>query len=154
MSRISTDIPDPLLPPLPIVHCIWQVLRATSSICTELLYVCLSWMTCEGVHRVHHLRAHPYFSSSVLHVWFVWFWLFSWLVVGGRTVDVLWGENIYIYIMENQFIFIIKKTVNFYAKKKRLPEAINLNQHFYIFLTNQYFWIGCCFIFDLYRCKL
>ena len=43
---ISTDIPDPLLPPLPIVHCFWQVLRATSHIGTELLYEGSSWSSC------------------------------------------------------------------------------------------------------------
>ena len=30
----STDIPDPLLPPLPIIHRFWQVFRATSRILT------------------------------------------------------------------------------------------------------------------------
>ena len=30
----SMDIPDPLSPPLPIVHRLWQVFRATSSILT------------------------------------------------------------------------------------------------------------------------
>ena len=40
------DIPDPLLPLLPIVHHFWQVLRATSCILTELLYVGLSWSPC------------------------------------------------------------------------------------------------------------
>ena len=43
---ISTDIPDPLSPPLPIVNCFWQVLRATSRIGTELLYVGTSWSSC------------------------------------------------------------------------------------------------------------
>ena len=43
---ISTDIPDPLLPPLPIVHCFQQVLGATSHISTELLYVGSSWLSC------------------------------------------------------------------------------------------------------------
>ena len=43
---ISIDIPDPLLPPLPIVHRSRQVLRATSHIYTELLYVGLSWSPC------------------------------------------------------------------------------------------------------------
>ena len=52
----STDITDPLSPLLPIVHCFWQVLRATSRILTELLYVGSSWSTCFcsamwGVHR-------------------------------------------------------------------------------------------------------
>ena len=36
---ISTDIPDLLLPPLPIVHCFRQVFRVTSRIGIELLYV-------------------------------------------------------------------------------------------------------------------
>ena len=40
---ISTDIPDPISPPLPIVLRLLQVLRASSRIYTELLYVCSSW---------------------------------------------------------------------------------------------------------------
>ena len=36
---ISTDIPEPLSPPLPIVHCFQQVFGAISPIGTELLYV-------------------------------------------------------------------------------------------------------------------
>ena len=43
---ISTDIPDPLSPPLPIVHRFRQVLGATSRIYTEQLYVCSSWSSC------------------------------------------------------------------------------------------------------------
>ena len=43
---ISTDIPDPLSPTLPIVHCFWQVFRAKSHIGTELLYVGSSWLSC------------------------------------------------------------------------------------------------------------
>ena len=43
---ISMDIPDPLSPHLPIIHCFWQILRATSCIGTELLYVGLNWMSC------------------------------------------------------------------------------------------------------------
>ena len=43
---ISKDIPDPLSPLLPIVHRFWQVLRATSRIFTELLYVGSSWSPC------------------------------------------------------------------------------------------------------------
>ena len=42
----STDIPDPLTPPLPIVHRFWQVLRATSRILSKLLYVGSSWSPC------------------------------------------------------------------------------------------------------------
>ena len=62
----STDIPDPLLPLLPIVHRLWQVFRATSRILTELLYVCSSWSSCfarsyVGVHRSTSLM-----SSSLL----------------------------------------------------------------------------------------
>ena len=38
----STDISDPLSPPLPIVHRLWPVFWATSRILTQLLYVCSS----------------------------------------------------------------------------------------------------------------
>ena len=48
---ISTNIPDPLSSALHIVHCFWQVLRATPRIITELLYVDLSWL--------------PWFSSAM-----------------------------------------------------------------------------------------
>ena len=43
---ISTDIPDPLLPLLPIVHRFQLVLRTTSCIYTELLCVGSSWSPC------------------------------------------------------------------------------------------------------------
>ena len=42
----SMDIPDPLLPLLPIVHRFWSVLRDTSRILKEQLCVCLSRSTC------------------------------------------------------------------------------------------------------------
>ena len=42
----GTDIPDPLSPPLSIIHRFQQVLRATSRIYTELLYVGSSWSPC------------------------------------------------------------------------------------------------------------
>ena len=43
---ISTDIPDPLSPPLPIVHRFRWVLRAIPRILTELLYIGSSWPRC------------------------------------------------------------------------------------------------------------
>ena len=43
---LSTDIPDPLLPPLPIVHHLQLVLRATPRIFTKLLYVSSSRSPC------------------------------------------------------------------------------------------------------------
>ena len=43
---ISTDISDPFSPPLPIIHCFRQVLKATPHILTELLYEGLSWLPC------------------------------------------------------------------------------------------------------------
>ena len=43
---ISTDILDSLSPLLPIIHCYEQILRATSHIGTELLYVISSWSSC------------------------------------------------------------------------------------------------------------
>ena len=39
----STDLPDPLSPPVSIVHCSWEVFKATSCIGTELLYIRSSW---------------------------------------------------------------------------------------------------------------
>ena len=73
----SMDIPDSLSPLRPIIHRFWQVLRATSHILTELLYVGSSLSPCfcstmwGGSIGEHHLWVCPYFSSSVLHVWFV-----------------------------------------------------------------------------------
>ena len=58
---ISTDIPDPLSPHPPIVHCFRQILYATSRIGTELLYVSSSWTSCEGIHWSTSLM-----SSSLL----------------------------------------------------------------------------------------
>ena len=43
---ISTDISDLLSLHLPIVHCFRQILRATSRIGKELLYVGLNWTSC------------------------------------------------------------------------------------------------------------
>ena len=43
---VSTDIPDPLSPPLPVVHCFRQVLGATFRIGTVLLYVGFIWSSC------------------------------------------------------------------------------------------------------------
>ena len=43
---ITMDIPDPLSPLLPIVHCFRQVLRATFCIFTELLNVDSGWSPC------------------------------------------------------------------------------------------------------------
>ena len=42
----STDIPDPFSSLNPIIHRFWQVLRATSRISTELLYVGSNWSPC------------------------------------------------------------------------------------------------------------
>ena len=44
--RISTDLPDPLLPPTSIAHRFWLVFKATSCIGTELLYVSPIWTLC------------------------------------------------------------------------------------------------------------
>ena len=51
----STDFPDPLSPPVSIIHCSRRVLQATSSIGRELLCVGFSWSSsfarpCEWVH--------------------------------------------------------------------------------------------------------
>ena len=41
-----TDLPDPLPPPVSIIHRSWQVFKATSCISTELLYIGSSWSSC------------------------------------------------------------------------------------------------------------
>ena len=88
-QSINTDFPDPLSSPFPFVRCYWHVIRATS-----LPYrhrVAVSWFELvvlpllshwKGSTEVYHLWARPYFSSSVLHVWFVYFDCFRdwWLV--------------------------------------------------------------------------
>ena len=66
---LSARHDDPLSPPLPIVHCFWQVLRAKSHIGTELLYVGSRWLSClctscEGVHRSTSLMS----SCLLLHL--------------------------------------------------------------------------------------
>ena len=43
---ISTNLPDPLSPPLPIVDCFRQDFMDTSRIGSELLYVGSSWSSC------------------------------------------------------------------------------------------------------------
>ena len=50
---ISTDIPDPFLPPFSINHCFPQVFKAISSIGTKLLYVgsSLSSWLCSSMWR-------------------------------------------------------------------------------------------------------
>ena len=50
---ISRDIPDPLSPPLSIVHSLRQVFWVTSHIGTELLYVVYSWSSwcCSSMWR-------------------------------------------------------------------------------------------------------
>ena len=42
----STDLPDPLSPPVSIVHCSQEVFKALSCIGTDLLYIGSSWWSC------------------------------------------------------------------------------------------------------------
>ena len=64
---ISRDIPDTLLPHLPIVHCFRQILRATSRIGTELLYVRLELDVLPLlVHVKGSTRGTSLMSSSLL----------------------------------------------------------------------------------------
>ena len=70
---ICTDIPDHLSPPLPTVDCFWQgyiLYWHRAVVCSFELVVLLLLVHVKGSTGVHHLWAHPYFSSSVLHVWF------------------------------------------------------------------------------------
>ena len=72
----STDIPDPLLPLLHIVHRFWQVFWATSrvlraAVCRFELVALIFLGHMRGLIGVHHLWPRTKFSSSVLHVWFL-----------------------------------------------------------------------------------
>ena len=92
----STDILDPLSPLLLIVHRFWQVLRATSRILTELLYVGSSWSSCfarlyEGVHMRTSLTSSSLllqqFPACLVRLALIDFvmggrWLYSWCFVG------------------------------------------------------------------------
>ena len=42
----STDLPDTLSQPVSIVHCSWEVFKATSCIKTKLLYIGFCWSSC------------------------------------------------------------------------------------------------------------
>ena len=98
----STDILDPLSPLLPIVHCFWQVFRATSCILTELLYVIragrptFAW-PCVGVHRRTSLMSLSLLLQQcpaclVRLTWIVIVmggrWLYSWCLVGFCLQDL------------------------------------------------------------------
>ena len=93
----SMDISDPLSPLLSIIHHFWQVVRATSRIHTELLYVGSSWSPCfcighvKGVHRRTSLNS----SSLLLQLCLACLVRLTLIlfVMGGRcsTPDALWG---------------------------------------------------------------
>ena len=85
-SIINTDIPDPFSPPFSIAHCFRQVLRTTSRIGTELLYVGSGRPAfarpCEGAHRSTSLMS----SSLLLQQCPACLVRLTWIVfvVGGR----------------------------------------------------------------------
>ena len=70
---ISTDIPDPLSPHLPIVHCFQDYIpyQHRAAVCRFELDILPLLVHVKGSTGVHHSRACLYFSSSVPHVWFV-----------------------------------------------------------------------------------
>ena len=81
----STDIPDPLSPLLPIVHRLWQgyiPYPHIAVVCMFELVVLLLPGHMWGSIRVHHLWAHPCFSSSVLQCLVRLTWMV--FVMGGR----------------------------------------------------------------------
>ena len=105
----STDIPDPLSPPLPIIHRFWQVFSVTSSILTQLLYVCSSWLSC-----------------------------FCLAICGGplEYINVTWikwsFEDIYL-IFSTFHIFIL--SVNFHFSQFHTHTYTHIYIYKYIFLT-------------------
>ena len=93
----STDIPDPLLPPLPIVYYFQLVFRVTSRFGTKLLYVGSSWSSCLCSSMWRDPQEHiPYELVPTCAAVFRMsgsanFDSFSWWVVGGLTAAALWG---------------------------------------------------------------
>ena len=64
---ISTDIPDPLSPPLPIIYGFRQVLRATSFIYTEVQAGRPAFARpCEGVYRSSSLMSKKPTSNNII----------------------------------------------------------------------------------------
>ena len=126
---ISTGIPGPHSPHLPIVHCFRQFLMATSRIGTELLYVgfeldvLLLLLHMKGSTGVHHLWARPYFSSSVCLACLVRLILFSWWVVGGRITVSRTALHkviyIYIYIYICMYIYMLYSHLHVHAASQR-----------------------------------
>ena len=91
------DLPDPHSPPISIVHCSREVFKAISCISTELLYIGSSWSSCLCSFMWRSPQEYiPYefilTSPAVFHMSASsYFYIFSWWVVGGHTVAVLWG---------------------------------------------------------------
>ena len=88
-SRLdSMDSLDSLLPFIPIAHRFWQVLYATSSVCTELVcthFADLRTLVCPwvGVHRKTSLIAYPCFLSGAQMLYLSFFgWFVQWEVSG------------------------------------------------------------------------
>ena len=85
----GTDLPEPLSPPVSIVHCSWKVFKATSCIDTELLYIGSRWSSSlcssmwKGFTGVYHLWVRPYFSSQQCSACLVHLTLIV-FVMGGR----------------------------------------------------------------------
>ena len=93
----STDLPDPHLLSISIIHCSQEVFKAISCIRTELLYIGSSWSSClcssmwRGPQEyvvyefvltspaVSHMSGSSNLDS------------FLWWVLGGHTSAVLWG---------------------------------------------------------------
>ena len=71
---VSTDIPDPLSPLLPIIYRLWQLYIQylhIAAVCMFELVVLLFLGHMWGSIGVHHLCARLCFSSRVLNVWLV-----------------------------------------------------------------------------------
>ena len=65
------DLPDPLLLLISVVHRSWEVFKATSYICSELLYISSSQSSslCSSICLVRVHVVHPYSSIVTTAAW-------------------------------------------------------------------------------------
>ena len=74
---ISTDLPDPISQPPPYRPLLLASLQVyipylhRAAVCRFELVVLSLFVNVKGSTGVHHLWVPPYFSSGVLHVWFI-----------------------------------------------------------------------------------
>ena len=102
---ISTDIPDPLSPPLPIVPCFRQLITTTSCISTEL-YVVSRWSFCLCSSLWRGTQEYITFYPLYTYIKYIWFVFVLWHINHCRLFNAKYSLNVYIkYIWFGLFWF-------------------------------------------------